>query len=140
MKKINPLFSGKIENGKIVLDTPALRRRFQMRLIQLEGKKIHLSVNPRNKRRSLNQNNYYWGAILPMIANQTGMIEEEIHSALSLMFLKDESKLLPVITSTASLDKNDFSEYLEKVHDWCISFLNITDWPNPEDYELRGIY
>ena len=140
MKKINPIFSGKIENGKIVLDTPALRKRFQKRLIQLEGRKIHLSVNPFNKKRTLKQNNFYWGAILPMIANQTGMIEEELHIALSMMFLKDETKLIPTIRSTRELDKNDFGEYLEKIQDWCRSFLNITDWPNPEEYELREIY
>ena len=133
-ERISPVFYGEIKNGKIVLDTETLKRRFQERLIKFEGKKITLSINRYTKRRSINQNNYYWGAIIPLIADQVGMVDEDVHDALRLMFLKDHSRKLETIKSTVELSKGEFAEYLIDIQNWATSFLEIEKWPDPEEW------
>ncbi len=137
--KISPIFYGAVKDGRIVLDTETMKTRFQDRLRNLEGKKIQLSVNRYTKRRSLNQNNYYWGAIIPMIAEQVGMLDEEVHEALRLMFLKDNTKRLGTIKSTSELSKGEFAEYLIDIQNWAIPFLGIEKWPDPEEWEIANI-
>ena len=138
-ERVSPIFYGVVKDGKIVLDTPVMRRRFEDRLRQLNDKKIQLSLTKYTKRRSLNQNNYYWGAIIPMIADQVGMLDEDVHDALRMMFLKDHTKKLETIKSTAELSMGEFAEYLIDIQNWATSFLEIENWPNPEEWEIRNI-
>lgn len=138
-KKVNPVFAGVVKNGKIVLDSGVLRKRFEDRLRLLEGKKIELVINKYSKKRSLNQNDFYWGAIIPMIADQVGMLNEEVHEALRMMFLKDNSKKIETIKSTSELTKGEFVEYLMNIEIWAAEFLKIENWPDPEQYEINKI-
>lgn len=138
-EKISPVFYGVVRAGKIVLDTEVLKKRFMDRLRALEGKKVELIVKKYTKRRSLNQNNYYWGAIIPMIADYTGMIDEEVHEAMRLMFLKDKSKKLETVKSTSELSKGEFAEYLVDIQNWAIPFFNIEKWPDPEEWTIINL-
>lgn len=138
-ERISPIFYGTVKDRRIIFDTETFKRRFDERLRQLEGKKITLSLTRYTKRRSLNQNNYYWGAIIPMIADQVGMLDEDVHDALRMMFLKDHSKKLPTIKSTAELSKGEFVEYLIDIENWATSFLEIEKWPDPEEWEIANI-
>lgn len=139
-EKINPVFFGEVKGGRISLDTEQMKKRFKDRLFQLEGKKIQLTLNRRTKKRSLKQNSYYWGAIVPMIAEEVGMLEEEVHDALRLMFLKDRTGKLETIRSTTQLTTGQFVEYLFDIQVWASSFLNIEKWPDPNEWELKRVY
>lgn len=139
-ERVNPVFFGTVKNEKIVLESESSKRRFKERLHQLEGKNVRLSISKRFNKRSIKQNSFYWGAIIPLIADEAGMLDEEVHEALRWMFLKDSSKKIPTVKSTAELTKGEFAEYIFHIQVWGSSFLGIEKWPSPEEWEIAGIY
>lgn len=83
-----------------------------------EGMKVSIYVSNRRPKRSIQQNRYYWGVYLPLIAKETG--EQDInglHNLFSGKFLTTGisevlGEKVRMKKSTASLSKNDFSEYI----------------------------
>ncbi len=133
--KINPIFLGEVKNGKIVLDTEAIRERWRIRLYLLEGNKVELTVQKRRSKRSKKQNNYYWGAVLPLIADQVGMLDEEVHDALRVKFLTIHGDKLDTVRSTATLSTGEFVEYIMNIEMWAQEFLGIERFPDPDEYD-----
>jgi len=58
---MNPVFSGKIEKGKVILDN---HNRYLVQISRLEGQRVEVVLRKQKSTRSLNQNNYYWGVVL----------------------------------------------------------------------------
>ena len=114
---MNPSFAGKIENGKLILDD---REGFGKYLFTLEDKKIQVIVRKYKTSRSLKQNAYYFGVIIPIIADWAGEDDREaIHEALKEKFLKvRDSKGLKIVQSSAKLTTTEFEIYLGKVKRW----------------------
>ena len=84
--------------------------------------------------RSNGQNRWYYGVVLPMIAEATGDDEASVHEALLLKFAsrrtkgKDKRFSLMVPKRSRSMSTGEFSEYVEKVRRWAAGFgLNIPD-------------
>lgn len=139
-ERISPIFFGTVQNGKIVLDNESSKKRFRDRLILLEGKQIQLLVNKRYNKRSVKQNDFYWGAIIPLIADQVGMLDEEVHNALRWKFLSDNTKTLPTAKSTTELSKGEFVDYILHIQVWASEFLGIEQWPDPEAWSKPVFY
>lgn len=82
------------------------------------GEKVSLYVSSRRPKRSEAQNRYYWGVYLPLIANETGERDlDRLHNLFKGKFLTTGIVLVlgqkvRITKSTASLSKNDFSEYI----------------------------
>lgn len=115
---IIPVFFGYIRGGNLSLNN---RQKFQEYLTTLEGQEIRIVVKrKRFKARSLNQNAWYWGAILPEIAKHTGHTPEDLHEIYKKMFLPkrftvyhdQEIELLP---TTTTLTTAEFGEYIERI-------------------------
>ena len=66
--------------------------------------------------RSHDQNSLLWGVIYKGLSDTTGYTQEELHDILRLKFdLKDDDgKLL----STATLNKSEFNDYIDKIINW----------------------
>lgn len=83
----------------------------------------------RKKKRSLNQNRYYWIVVM-IIASECGEDKDTMHEVLKYKF-NSEKKVLPdnsVISygkSTAKLPKEEFQIYLSTIKAWCRDDLNI---------------
>jgi hypothetical protein len=110
---MEPLFRGRVERGKIVLDEPGAMRGL---LARFEGKEIALRLTRWRKQRSLQANAYYWGVVIPLLAEHCGYDSEEMHDALKHRFLRDrehEKDGLALVRSSAELDTAAFSEYVE---------------------------
>jgi hypothetical protein len=76
----------------------------------LEGKRIELVIRKRRSQRSLQQNKYYFGVVVEILANYCGYTTDEMHSALKIKFLSDhqeDEKGLIKIGSTAALTTAD---------------------------------
>jgi len=134
--QVSQIFRGEVKNSKIVLETEGAKRRFESLMKGFEGQKIELSIEKQRRRRSLEQNNFYWGCIIPLIAEQVGMLDDETHRALALKFLKDNSKPLEIVRSTSELSKSEFVEYIFDIQVWASSFLGIENWPDPEEWKM----
>lgn len=118
------------ENGAIA-NKKAIRLLFD----QLQDGKYLVEINSHDKR-SNPQNRYYFGCIIPLIQQGikelgTEITKEECHEFLKARFnfseLVNESTgecfILP--RSTTALNKEQFSEYIEKIQRFASEFLNI---------------
>jgi hypothetical protein len=107
--------------------------------------KLPLSGLTEKKVRSIEQNNYYWGVVLEILADHCGYIgpgeKEDLHNELRSMFLVYIGKLgEPCVQSTTKLDTEFFEKYLEAVRTFALNFHqcripmpNEVDTPTEED-------
>ena len=94
-------FTAKIEEGKIKWhDSKGLARY----LYEMDGE-VYIDIKPSDVRNTA-QNNYYW-AMLTDFGKQCGYHSEEMHEVCKTKFK---------IKSTKELNKDEFTEYLDRIH------------------------
>jgi hypothetical protein len=114
-----PVFRGRIEHGRIRLER---REDFAGLIARLDGREIDLILRKHRNVRSLSQNAYYWGVVIPLLAEHIGDDTEAVHRALGNEFLQRHIevetqaswKRLTTVRSTADLDTAEFTEYIEQ--------------------------
>ena len=113
----NPKFTGRVnEAGKIELNQPD---RFRAYLETFRGQQIDLLIRRHRRTRSNNQNRYYWGVVVSILAESFGYSPDEMHNALAWRFLRlDDRPELPTVRSTTTLTTGEFERYLEAVRTW----------------------
>jgi len=96
---------------------------------ELDAKKLN--------RRSSQANAYYWAAVLPLVKeglNGLGYDEvqsnEDAHLFCKMRFLRivkpsPDGEAMEFIRSTTSLNKTEFSEYLERIAQFAAEYLNV---------------
>lgn len=106
----------------------------------LSDGRYRILIEPYYKR-STQQNRYYWGLVIPMVAEafkELGheLSHEETHEFLKSKFNakevvnKDTGEVLNLPLSTTRLTKMEFSEYIEQIQRFGAMFLNI-NIPDP---------
>ncbi|MFA5168759.1 MAG: hypothetical protein WC530_09550 [Candidatus Omnitrophota bacterium] len=85
-----------------------------------EGENVVVTIKRRYKNRTLNQNAYYWGVVLPPIAEHTGHTAEECHEAYKRMFLPPRivefgKMSFKMPGSSADLSTVEMTEFIEKI-------------------------
>jgi hypothetical protein len=110
----------------------------------LEGKDIIITIEKKRKKRSNPQNAYYFGFVIPMMKqgfyNSLGehVGTDEIHTFLKNRFLfkeivnENNAEIIKMPQSTTELTTIQFEEYLDKIREFGLEFLNITI-PLPND-------
>lgn len=134
------VFYGKTENGK-----PKIARRSEMDevLQSFEGKEWQLTIEKKKKSRSLNQNAYYWGVVIPMVRaalHDLGMklSRQEVHELLKLKFLKKEiinentGEVFEYIGGSSELTTTEFMDFIAELQQWSAEYLNIVI-PSPNE-------
>lgn len=120
-------FPGKIEHGKLLLD---YKPEFQAHLHSLEGKRVEVSVEKYRRKRTNDQNSYYW-LVLGYIAKDTGQDPQDLHAAFKMKFSSRVTlKGLVIPQSTTHKDTVEFTDYIENVRQFAREFLNINT-PDP---------
>ena len=132
-------FFSKVEGGHL---SPGCRQSIATALKSLDGKFAKITIEERKKNRSLNQNNFYWGVVIPTIVNMfnehgNNVDAEQVHE-----FLKDEvGKLSQVVVlpdgetkkisgSSAILKTMQFEDYLTKIRSWAAEWGVMIPFPN----------
>jgi len=108
---MNPIFQGKINKGKLILETPD---RFRVHLSRYEGQQVEFSLRKKKSQRSSEQNRAYFGIAVEILCEHTGFSREEMHEALKQKFASriDEKTGLTIVESTASMRHGSFHEIL----------------------------
>lgn len=70
------------------------------------------------RKRSLNQNKYYWGVVVKIVSMHTGYTADEAHQELARMFLSYDNNGKKFVRSTTKLTTWEFEQYLDKVRAW----------------------
>ena len=84
------------------------------------------------KKRSGNQNNYYWGVIIEYSREFFGYTAEEMHEAFKWQFLRQGSPELPTVRSTASKEftTEDAEKYYEQIRVFMSEYGVVIPLPN----------
>lgn len=127
--KITPTFYGKVENGKLLLEK---KDRWIEYLKRISGPVTLIMKRP-TKPRSVRENNYYWGVVIQLISDETGMTPEEAHQAMKWQFLRKQVGNVFTVKSTAILNTLEFEDYVENVRRFAQTDLNIKI-PLPNEY------
>lgn len=117
MKKLDSfIFTGSLIAGKIIPKNPRYVRGM---LATYADTEIRVVVERRKRSRSREQNNYYWGVVLPEIATHTGHSAEELHEIFKAKYLSRKVLWrggdIKIPSSTTDLSTNEFAEFLQNV-------------------------
>jgi hypothetical protein len=132
----HPIFFGTVVDGKLTLEKPD---QFKQYVAKLKGD-VQLTITRRKKLRTNVENNYYWGVIVAMVAEEMGLIPDEAHDYLKSLFLKMgveiKGKRFEVVRSTSLLSTEEFETYAEKCRQWASAELSVyIPLPNEIQYE-----
>ncbi len=108
-------FKATLKDGKFKFFDPQM---FRQHCAKFEGQEVGMTVSLWKKPRSGKQNGYYFGVVVAELANYFGYTPDEMHSALSQMFLLDRTGKFPVVKSTTKLNTSEFEEYLSRIRTW----------------------
>ena len=120
----------KIKDYKFNFESKDLENKFKDKIVRLNGKYAILELKNFYKKRSDNQNQYYWGVVLQIISEETGNDLEDLHSTFKAMFLVDRTGVIPIIKSTAKLTTIEFNDYINRIVLFVSQRLNL-EIPEP---------
>ena len=126
MPELGIIIRGESKNGKLVLDR-AEQEALEKTLEQFPGK-LELILRRPFQQRSLNQNKYYRGVVLPLIAEKTGDTPAAEHEHI-------KEQLLGGNCSTADLSKKEFEVFKDQIIAWAAQWDIII--PDPERVEIQ---
>lgn len=120
------------------------------------GMDVSFTVKKVSKARSSAQNRYYWGVMVDFILQELvsqgimifrpdgQMIDREyLHELLKLWCSPEKvvntatGEEITIGKSTQNMTVDEFSEYMDRVHLWCIDFLGCAP-PSPGDRHLNA--
>lgn len=120
-------FKAKIVNSKIEFLE-------KIDFTKLENKIVDIVVMSDINKRTIQQNEYYWGCVVPIIASDLGYDIETMHDVLKHKFLKKTKEFInnkgqkeefEKTISTTKLTTKQFVDYIESIKRWASEFLNI---------------
>lgn len=135
------VFTGRIEGGRMPL---YMREQIKKVVEAFEGKALRVTLQEAKKIRSLNQNAFYMGVVVPhvvgmFLAEGDTISHEEAHK-----FLKTEiGKLGRFVTApdgkeywiegtTTDYSTREWEDYIEKIRAWAAQFGYEIPFPNEE--------
>lgn len=129
---IKILFRGRVSNGRLQL---ANKAGFIKAIQSMNGKDVEISVSTKSTGRTGNQNRYYWGVLIDVIATETGNDPETVHEALKAMFLSTvpvtmANNTVNCMPSTTRLNTAEFNNYIEKIITWGAENDILLPYPN----------
>jgi hypothetical protein len=133
-------YFGSVDSGKLKIRN---RKEFDLNLLAFEGKEIEGTLRRKRNKRSLLQNSYYHGCVVPAVRfalNEAGfkMSVLQVHELLKFKFLKDEvinettGEIITTIGSTTGLTKSAFMDYIAEIQQWAAEYLNCVI-PDPNE-------
>lgn len=135
-----PIFFADITQGKIKFEH-GQRNEFDLYLRTLEGAHVEIIVRKWCKRRSNQENRYYWGVIIKLCAEHFGYDADEMHEAFKYKFLfvpAEKENDLPRCQSTARLNTVVFEDYLERIRNFMLIEHEFKiPLPNEVEMELQ---
>ena len=135
MKKPIVQFDGEIKDKKLVIFnndkySQYLRSTFE------EGDNVTVIIKKKRRNRSLNQNKYYWGVVIPILGDELGYSPDEMHEALKFKFLRNGGNDdLPKVTPSSSLNTKEFEDLMVQIRTWSATELHV-NIPQPNEIDF----
>ena len=127
------IYSGKVKNGELKIVN---RPQFNRELEYFEGKDVEVQVRKKRKKRSLMQNAYYFGVVVPCVVEGLKDAGYRVNRELAHEFLKSKfareeivneetGEVLSIIGSTAKMTTSKMMDYFAEITQWAAEYLNI---------------
>lgn len=145
-------YTGKVENGKITLPSA----RFKTEVVQaFEGRQIQVTVERKRKRRSPEQNKYYWGIVINILAHSFKELNPQLILTPKDVHEWAKERFLPMITdleifeldtpegkkemrrTTTRLTTSQFMDYITLIQEWSAEYSIYI--PDPNEWEFESI-
>ena len=109
-----------------------------------EGKQVVIKIEKFKKKRSTQQNRFYYGVIIPIVQNclkEAGhiMTNESTHDLIKLKFLKETlfvnettGEVIERIKSTTELSTSQFMDLLTEINNFTFEYFGVS-LPSPND-------
>jgi hypothetical protein len=129
-----------VKNGTLTRNTNLIKDAIQT----FEGKQIVIKIEKAKKKRSTQQNRFYYGVIIPIVQNclkEAGhiMTNESTHDLIKLKFLKEAlfvneetGEVIERIKSTTELSTSQFMDLLAEINNFTFEYFGVT-LPTPND-------
>lgn len=146
------LYYGKVENGRITLPSA----RFKQEVTQaFEGRAIQVTVERKRKHRSPEQNRYYWGVVLNILAHsfkewnpELVLMPEDVHewckerflpmiTALDLFEIETPEGKHEMKRTTTRLTTSQFMDYIALIQEWAAEYSLYI--PDPNEWEFESL-
>lgn len=148
-KDIIPKWIGEVINGKLFFVNKDDFYKYVA--MNYDNKKVEVTVSEFKKKRSINQNNYYYGVVIPIAADEMGVHPYEAHDILGREFLKyqitdSNGEVHELVRSTTDLTTVEAEEYYRQCREYIsanyeayIPLPNEVDWTG-KDGDLTAKY
>jgi hypothetical protein len=129
-----------VKNGTLTRNTNLIKDA----IATFEGKQIVIKIEKAKKKRSTQQNRFYYGVIIPIVQNclkEAGhlMTNESTHDLIKLKFLKEAlfvneetGEVIERIKSTTELSTSQFMDLLAEINNFTFEYFGVT-LPSPND-------
>ena len=129
-----------VKNGSLTRN----RNLIKDAIATFEGKQIVIKIEKFKKKRSTQQNRFYYGVIIPIVQNclkEAGhiMTSESTHDLIKLKFLKEAlfvnettGEVIERIKSTTELSTSQFIDLLAEINNFTFEYFGVT-LPSPND-------
>ena len=113
-------------------------------IVTFEGKQVVIKIEKFKKKRSTQQNRFYYGVIIPIVQNclkEAGhiMTSESTHDLIKLKFLKETlfvnettGEVIERIKSTTELSTSQFMDLLAEINNFTFEYFGVS-LPSPND-------
>ena len=98
--------------------------------IESQTRAVSFDVTAHRRKRSMSQNAYYWGVVVPIFGLEFGYTSEETHQTFRGLFLAYEKNGEKFTKSTTELTTVEFEDYLHKVRTFASEHGCIIPLPN----------
>jgi hypothetical protein len=129
-----------VRNGTLTRNRNLIKDAIQT----FEGKQIVIKIEKAKKKRSTQQNRFYYGVIIPIVQNclkEAGhiMTNESTHDLIKLKFLKEvlfvneeTGEVIERIKSTTELSTSQFMDLLAEINNFTFEYFGVS-LPSPTD-------
>lgn len=112
-------------------------QKVKTHLLALRGKTVEVTITQRRNHRTLSQNAYYRGVVLPVIAEHCGYSGkselDSLHARFAEMFLP-KIGMLQIRKSTSDLDTREMTDFIENIRRYAAEELGVYV-PSPGEVE-----
>lgn len=129
-----------VKNGSLTRN----RNLIKDAIATFENKQVVIKIEKFKKKRSTQQNRFYYGVIIPIVQNclkEAGhiMTNESTHDLIKLKFLKETlfvnettGEVIERIKSTTELSTSQFMDLLAEINNFTFEYFGVT-LPSPND-------
>ena len=132
MRQEKAIVFGVVKDGKMNFKDTMLYSQF---IKQLPDCNVEIKLRRQRNSRSEQQNAYYWGVVISMMAYKYGDTPMNIHEQMKYEFLLDRTGTRPMVKSTTDLNTVEMEDYLQKVRDLASMEMELyIPLPNEKDW------